>query len=401
MKRVFMVSAVILFMTGLTAPLFVHNILYSESNESEPFYFGVSFCGDTTAEAKLFIDRVKDYNNLFVLQSGPVSKNETATNEICDYAVAAGLKIIVYFGWFDPDCPWQVPWLDFAKQRWGDRFLGIYYYDEPGGIQIDYNWSNMFTRMQQRNTTLYQSLASVIETYLAGTLPRDYDEAANRFIGAIQNDPDIKELKNRSITAFTSDYALYWFDYLGGYDVLLAQFGWNHTLEQDIALIRGAANLQNKSWGTIITWKYDHPPYLDTAENIYNQMRTSYEAGAEYIIIFNYPTHPEGNQYGTMINDHFDALERFWKDAVKNPQVIHGSTKAEAALVLPRNYGCGMRHPDDRIWYWVPDKDSSQIWELSRTLLDQYGLRLDIVYDDPAFPVEGKYEQIYYWNQTK
>ena len=259
----------------------------------------------------------------------------------------------------------------------------------------------MFTIMQQRNTTLYQPHASVIEAYLAGTLPQDYDEAANRFIGAIQNDSGIKELKNRSITAFTSDYALYWFDYLGGYDVLLAQFGWNHTLEQDIALIRGAANLQNKSWGTIITWKYDHPPYLDTAENIYNQMRTSYEAGAEYIVIFNYRKYPEGNQYGTMTNEHFDALERFWKDAVKNPQVIHGSTKAEAALVLPRNYGWGMRYPDDRIWYWVLDKDSSQIWELSRTFLDQYGLRLDIVYDDPAFPVEGKYEQIYYWNQTK
>ncbi|GAG35080.1 unnamed protein product, partial [marine sediment metagenome] len=30
----------------------------------------------------------------------------------------------------------------------------------------------------------------------------------------------------------------------------------------------------------------------------------------------------------------------------------------------------------------------------------QYGTSLDIVYDDPAFPVTGKYPKIYYWNQT-
>ena len=44
-----------------------------ETHEVEP-YFGVSFCGNTTAEAKLLIDRTKDYSNLFVLQSGPISK---------------------------------------------------------------------------------------------------------------------------------------------------------------------------------------------------------------------------------------------------------------------------------------------------------------------------------------
>jgi hypothetical protein len=32
--------------------------------------------------------------------------------------------------------------------------------------------------------------------------------------------------------------------------------------------------------------------------------------------------------------------------------------------------------------------------------LSRYGLGLDIVYDDPVFPVAGKYQQIYYWNQT-
>ena len=47
--------------------------------------------------------------------------------------------------------------------------------------------------------------------------------------------------------------------------------------------------MQNKDWGTIITWKYTQPPYLDTGENIYNQMVTSYNAGAKYITIFNYP----------------------------------------------------------------------------------------------------------------
>jgi hypothetical protein len=60
-----------------------------------------------------------------------------------------------------------------------------------------------------------------------------------------------------------------------------------------------------------------------------------------------------------------------------------------------------MRHPDDRIWgFWGPDEKSPQIWELSRKLLEQYGFNLDIIYEDPAFPVTGKYPQIYYWNQT-
>ncbi len=375
----------------LSATFFATSHFISENGETPEFYVGVTFCGNTTAEAELLIDRVKDYTNLLVLQSGPISENETATNEICDYAVDAGLNLIVFFGDLDPkillekDLLWRSSWLDLAKQRWGDRFLGVYYYDEPGGIWLDCDWNSVeipgISNFPPQNAT--------------------YAEIAQIFTWAMQNEEGFKTLKNKSITTFTSDYVLYWFDYLAGYDVLFAQLGWNHTLEQDIALVRGAAHLQNKNWGTVITWKYREPPYLDSATEIYKQMQMSYDAGAKYVVIFNYPTYPEGNEYGIVTDEHFDALERFWNDIVKNSEVIHGSVKAETALVLPRNYGWGMRQPQDKIWaFWGPDEKSTQIWTLSRQLLAQYSLSLDIVYEDPAFPVEGKYSRIYYWNRT-
>ncbi len=40
------------------------------------------------------------------------------------------------------------------------------------------------------------------------------------------------------------------------------------------------------------------------------------------------------------------------------------------------------------------------IWELSQSLLLQYSTRLDIVYNDSAFPVTGKYPRIYYWGDS-
>ena len=396
MKYFLTFSLTLILLISTAAFLLQYNPLNQNIQET-PFYVGVTFCGNTTSEAKMLIDRVKTYTNLFVLQSGPISKNETAINEICDYAVASGLHLIVYFGWFDTDHLWQIPWLDFAKQRWGDRFLGVYYYDEPGGIQIDINWKNLLNQIKMRNSTLFESLVPIIECYLTGTLPRDYDEGTKRYIDAIRSDSGLKELKSHSIVSFVSDYALYWFDYLGGFDVVLAQFGWNNSIVQDIALVRGAARMQNKSWGAIITWKYTEPPYLDSGDKVYQQMCMAYKAGAEYIMIFNYPQLND-NPYGIMKDEHFETLENFWNKIVKNKNVIHNSAKAEAVLVLPRNYGWGMRYLDDRIWYWGPDEKSPQIWELSRKLLSKYSYHLDIVYEDLNFPVINQYEEIFYWN---
>jgi hypothetical protein len=156
--------------------------------------------------------------------------------------------------------------------------------------------------------------------------------------------------------------------------------------------------MQNKEWGAIITWKYTQPPYLDTGTNIYNQMLMAYNSGAKYITIFDYPYNLTGNPYGVLTDEHFQALQKFWNQI---SQQAPNSAHAEAALVLPYDYGFGMRSPTDKIWgFWGPDDKSPIIWNATQTLLGKYGLGLDIIYDDPEYPVEGNYSKVYYWNQT-
>jgi len=409
MKQVIILS-LILITVIVTASVLVSYSITNHKTDSTPFYVGVTFCGNTTTEAKLLIDKVKDYTNLFVLQSWPISNNETDTTEICDYATASGLNIIVNLGvnqTYDRDWTWQFPWLESAKQRYGNQFLGTYYDDEPAGVQLDYSWFNFFLNYSSyfegrpHVSPLHQIFAD-LENEMANVtrpVPKDYDTEAEWFQMILETNQGHQSLRKAGIKTFTSDYLLYWFDYLGGYDVVLAQFGWNNSITQEIALARGAARMQNKSWGAIITWKYWEPPYLDSGEEIYNQMRAAYEAGAEYAVIF---THPQigGSPYGSLTDEHFEALEKLWVEVAQNPRKASES-QAEAVLVLPKNYGWGMRRPEDWIWgFWGPDEKSPQIWENSRKLISQYGIRLDIVYDDPAFPVADKYPLIYYWNET-
>lgn len=406
-KQASLLSVLLVMIIGLSTLAF-QSQQQPRLEPSEPVYVGVSFCGNTTAEAKLLIDKVKTYSNLLVLQSGPISTNMTATTEICDYAVSQGLSVIVFFGWFNPDYPWQYPWVQNAPQRYGDKFLGVYYYDEPSGIQLDYDWEGHFLNVSQRfkngfnanYSGYYRSFMDSINGYLNGSI-RDYDAEAKVYVKYLQHDLDLSGFKNSTIKAFVSDYALYWWDYLGGYDVVLAQLGNNASITQEIDLAKGAAHLQNKDWGAIITWKYNTPPYLDSGEEIYQQMRLAYQAGAKYIVLFDYPS-IDGNPYGVLTSDHFDAMQNFWRDITASPPTLtpQPSNQTEAVLVLPQNYGWGMRHMDDRIWLWGPDEYCPQIWSISRELLNQYGINLDIVYDDPAFPITGRYKQVYFWNQT-
>jgi hypothetical protein len=391
------ILAIIVAATLVSALLIWPYISPNNNDSAQPaFFFGVSFNGNTTADAEVLIDRVKGFTNLFVMQSYPVSINETALNEVLNYAVAADLYVIAAFGYFNPNITWQIPWLDYAKATWGNRFLGVYLNDEPGGQTIDTNWTGYFNQIQIRNTSRYYTHGDAIDLHLNGTSPVDNSQAAYHFLDSVQNGLGLQELKSRGIPAYTSDYALYWFDYAGGYDTIFAEFGSNQSIDQTIALVRGAARMQNKTWGVIITWTYTQPPYIVNGTELYSQLVQAYEAGAKYAVIFDYPQIGD-NPYGILTEDQLSAMAQFWND-IPNLTVQPSPT---VAFVMPNNYGWGMRTPNDLLWgLWPPDAASAQIWNTTRQLLKEYGSNFDIIYDDSRFPIQGQYERFYFWNQT-
>jgi len=147
-----------------------------------------------------------------------------------------------------------------------------------GQALLEKNSSYLF---QPSNWSLNSIYSSLQQSSITGIPPDNYTLEANWFNYLLRQNRGTTSLNLYNITYLTSDYGLYWFDYLGGYGTILAQLGTNSSVDQQIALVRGASTLQNKTWGTIITWKYNQAPYLDTPSNIYQQMMDSYNAGAK------------------------------------------------------------------------------------------------------------------------
>ena len=50
--------------------------IVTQKGPPKDFFFGVTFGGNTTAEAERLIERVKDYTNLFVVDSWDIATNE-------------------------------------------------------------------------------------------------------------------------------------------------------------------------------------------------------------------------------------------------------------------------------------------------------------------------------------
>jgi hypothetical protein len=386
MKLRGLVLLVVLMLSVGLPYMYAYQRIWDAASKDE-FFFGVTFGSETAEEARVLIDKVKDYTNLFVVDSWTLCTNETALNEVCEYAVKADLNIIVFFDFVSRIIyPWHQTWLDTAKEKWGDNFLGVYLFDEPGGNQID---KGMWTgEMANEMTQLFENVSNC-------------SDAANAFVNSISSINSTVDVKRRGIPTFTSDYALYWFDYLSGYDTVFVELGWNHSETQHIALGRGAANAQGKDWGAIIVWTYEDPPYLASGPQIFQDMLTAYRSGAKYVVVFNYPKHPDTNPYGILTREHFTAMEQFWTYIHAYPRNILGKVDAQVAFVLPKDYGWGMRNVDDKIWgLWPADEKAPLIWENMNKLITRYGLGLDIIYDDVRFNYREKYSQVYLWNAT-
>jgi len=370
-----------LILTSLLLCILVVSILVGlKPLETAPpipeFYVGVemAYSNARQGDIQILVDKVKNYTNLFVIGSPEISINETSLNEACEYIYASGLSFIILFTreemytTYDP-----FSWMLEAKKKYGEKFLGVYRYDEPGGNQLDQG-----REMLIKNATGFSDAST------------QYTEVLGSIVGYYLNYSD---------QIFTSDYGLYWFDYKSKYSTVFAEFGSNHSREINIASCRGAAKAFNKNWGTIITWTYNTWPYIESPEELYRDMILAYNNGAKYVIIFNYP---KNSTYGILTEEHFDILQRFWNYSRSRPQDF-AKTKARAVYVLPQDYGFGLRRADDRIWgLFDPDHLSEKTWNDANKLAALYGSSWDIVYDEPGAIdiVRKNYDEIILWNET-
>ncbi len=374
MKLIVKVALTVALLSSILFSIFI--IIPSLNVENETLFFGVTCGSAKVTEQKLLVDKVKTYTNLFVVNNWDIATNETALNDVCEYVINSGLNLMVYFNSINYE--WHIRWLNEAKEKWGTRFLGVYSFDEPGGRRID---GGGWVRGEA-----FENVS-------------DYSEAAKKFVDDLYNDPSPVRLRNNNILMFTADYTLYWFDYMAGYNAVFAEFGWNNSRIQQIALCRGAAKVQNKDWGAIVTWTYGEPPYLARGPEIFDDMLVAYHAGAKYILVFNhYPTN-QTYPYGTLKDEHFTAMNNFW-DVTRSSKGQTNKLESNVAFVLPDAYGWGMRNPHDRIWgIWPSDDLSPLLWEKMNKLIEKHGLELDIIYDNTQFDYENKYVQIYRWDE--
>ena len=341
-------------------------------------YIGIDVAYGGVNEAKAAIDRVSAFTNLVVIGSTGVTWFQNRVNETFQYAYEKGLSVIsLRPSLLDYSAAElnETEWFDMAQNRWGDRLLGFYILDEPGGRQIDgkFEWAwNNFTGQP----TSYQQAASM------------YTEGVSRFLSS-ERAP-----LNYPYKAFTSDYALYWYDYKAGYDAVFAEMGWNYSKQIYMSLCRGAAEAQNKQWGAIITWSYTGSPWMESGEELYNDMVLAYDNGAKYIIVF------DSNEQGgsTLTQEHYDAIQRFWNYALTN-QPKTTPKYLRTAYVLPNAWGFGFRWPTDHIWgVWEADALAPNITKSVGTLFDVYGDKLDIIYDDGSIVGNDGYRELIYWN---
>ena len=397
LNRKFIVLTATLLIVIISVSVFIGvNILSKPTSTAiRPFYVGVEFAySDQFGALKALVDKVKDYTNLFIIGSIGISFNRSALDQSCNYLNDSGLNFIVFFtsftspnynssgGWSDNYTTFT--WMRDAYSKYGNKFLGVYRYDEPGGNQLD----NGTSRLVQ-NGASYTEVATNYEGILSGIVQYYYNAGnLSRIV--------------------TSDYGLYWFDYKSSYSTVFAEFLGNETRHGSpgrpliVSLDRGAAQSFHKNWGIIVTWQFNQAPYLESGDQLYSDLTLAYSTGASYAIVFSYPVYPDNNPYGTLLEEHFQALQKFWNVLHNNPDSIP-QYKATVAYVLPQDYGFGFRSSNDNIWGLFPaDNLTQKISADIHFLLEKYNGSLNVIYNDPTIidSTLSNYQKVYYWNET-
>ena len=364
-----------IFFTSLLIACYSLSNEKPKPNDESGFFIGIDVAYDDEEGIKNLIDEVSPYTNLFLLGSTGIIRNSTKLNEIIHYLYDKNLHFIIY-----EENRRYLDTVSLVQEKLGNKFLGLEYEDEAGGAQLD------------------------VRSYRPVTEAANWSEAANQFVaalGAYLNQAlDTLHPAPTDFHLFTADYALYWFDYKAGYDVVLAEFGWNYSRQLNVALCRGAATALNREWGVIVTWTYETPPYIESGDQLYQDLIIAYENGAKYILVFD-----SNREYteGILQHEHFDALKRFWQYKENNPRNSNQNSNQNSnriAYVLPKDYAYGFRGPNDKIWgLWEADDFSLEISRNLGILLTQYENMLDIIYDD-EIALDATYGKYIFWNNT-
>ena len=380
----------ILLVLLLIVPVFLYyGFLADTPAKGEPsgLFVGVDVAYDNVTEIKMLVDEISPYTNTIVIGSTGITFDIAKLDDLCQYVYDREFYFMIYghpIG--DPEkLVIQKQWVLDAKPRWGDQFLGLYAFDEPGGRQLD----NASYKVVHDEEWFADNWTEAADKYVNTLFVRYLHHTIEDQLGGID------------LPLFTSDYALYWFDYKASYDVVFAEFGWNFSRHINVALDRGAANVHNRDWGVMITWTYTEPPYLESEKELYDDLVLAYENGAKYILIFdtnkNY-THGVLKEEGRL-----DALKRFWRYAIDNPRPSDPPSD-RIAYVLPKDYGYGFRGPNDKIWGLWAAADYNDSFKISTevgNLIDKYQNRLDIIYDDGLEAGNSYgYSELIFWNGT-
>ena len=381
----------ILFIASILLDIFPTVAITNPQSQTIPdVYFGVDMgYGTDVAGAKSLIDKVSTFTNFFVLGTSALSENITELNQTLQYAYDKGM----YFMSFPPalytrnfSYPFAVPketeeWFNYTKANWGNHYVGLLYpyEDEPGGHQLDLvSGGNEY---RPANITKNEN-----STYL---------DAEYQFLNSLWF-MDLSRTKVVSgYPVFTSDYALYYFDYKAGYDGLFAEFGWNYSRQLNMVMCRGAAEVLNKEWGVILTYTYTEPPYLKSAEELYEDMIYAYDSGAKYIVVFS--SNPDWTD-GILTEEHYAIMRKFWQYTQSHPRVTY-PVNERTAYALPEAYAYGFRYLD-KIWgVWDADMTSFMLSISVYIMMERYGSKLDIIYED-ALKSGNTYGycKIIYWN---